>query len=153
MSSIRFIIVGLGLLGLMTIGCDPGTPEVVQAKGNVTINGEPLPNALVSFIPMAEGLDGNHKCIGTTDENGNFTLASYAGMPGAYACINKVTIVDGEAPEEARSMDAEGADRWNEYKASLKNRPIPKEYMSIGQTPVAIEVKVGQTEYNIELER
>ena len=141
---IRSLTVLLMFLGLLSVGCAPSVPEVVSATGTVTINGEPLPNALVSFTPTAEGLDGNHKCTGTTDDQGNFTLKNYAGVAGAYACKNIVTIVDGKAPKEARSMDDGSAEIWNEYKASLKNRPIPKEYKSIGQTPLNIEVTTDQ---------
>lgn len=151
-SNSRCFILGVLICAPYFVGCKPAPPEIVKASGVVSINDEPLPNATVSFVPMAEGLNGSHKSSGTSDAEGKFTLSLYSGE-GVYAGLNKVTIQEGPAPDEARSMDADGAKIWSDYKATLKNRPIPKKYMSIGQTPLAFEVTPDKTEYLIKIKR
>ena len=137
---------------LILCGCGTSLPEVVPATGIVTINGDPLPNATVRFVPMQDGLDGAHTAAGVSDSDGRFRLVSSLG-DGAYACLNKVTIQEGPAPAEARAMSDEGARLWGEYKASLLNRPIPREYMSVGQTPLTFQVTPDKNEYLIKIER
>ena len=138
---------------LLLAGCSESLPEIVQASGTVKINGEPLPHATVKFIPMADGLDGSHVASALTDEDGKFELALYSGSNGVYACENIVTVTEGPAPAEARSMDDDSVNVWNEFKDSLTNRPIPKEYMAIGLTPLKFDVSVDKSDYSIELER
>ncbi len=133
-------------------GCGRSIPEVVQAGGVVKIDGEPLPRAVVSFVPMAEGLDGSHIATGISDENGRFTLSFFSGS-GVYAGLNKVTIRDESAPEGGRAMTDEGARIRQEHKQKLSNRPIPSEYLSVGQTPLSFEVTPDKKEYVIDIKR
>ena len=137
---------------LLLCGCGPTIPEVCQAQGVVKINGEPLPKAVISFVPMAEGLNGSHVASGITDEEGKFTLEFFSG-PGVYAGLNKVTIRDEPAPEGGRELTEEGDRIRKEHKKLLTNRPIPSEYMSVGQTPLAFEVTPDKVEYNIDIKR
>lgn len=135
------------------VGCGPSIPELVPASGRLTINGDPVPHAKVSFIPMADGLDGNHTSSGLTDEDGNFSLEIPTGESGAYACLNKITVRDGPAPAAARSQDPGSAQIWDDFKKSLKNRPIPDDYRSLSGTPLEFTVSGDQAEYNIEITR
>ena len=148
-SVLSVLITGFSLL---CCGCGPALPEVVEAGGVVKINGEPLPRAVVSFVPMAEGLDGSHIASGVSDENGKFTLSFFSG-PGVYAGMNKVTIRDESAPEGGRALTEEGERIRQEHKKLLTNRPIPRQYMSVGQTPLGFEVTPDRTEYLIDIKR
>jgi hypothetical protein len=130
-------------------GCSkPPPPPVVPAEGVVLLNGQPLANAEVQFIPMAPGLGMEYIAVGTTDEQGRFKLTC-KGQPGACACENKVTVTDAPLPERARGNQAEEA----KYSATLKNRPIPEVYATAARTPLTVTVTAGQTEYRVELNR
>ena len=141
----------LGLIILMT-GCGPQFPEVIQAGGAVSINGEPLPNAVVKFIPLSEGLDGTHVAFGTTDDDGKFKLELRTG-PGVYSGKCVVIVQDPDAPDAARALTGEAAGEWKKFKESLANRPIPKKYKSVALSPLNFEVGADKTEFNIDLER
>jgi len=65
--------------GCMGGGADKLQPELGQVNGVVTLDGEPLPNALVDFVPAAAG----HISSGTTDASGGYTLAYDATNAGA----------------------------------------------------------------------
>lgn len=135
----------------LVIGCS-NEPEVIQASGTITINGEPLPKALVSFVPIAEGLDSGHIATGLTDVEGRFELTFFS-KSGVCVGPNKVTIVDEPAPDEAREMTAEGDRLRKEHRDSLLNRPIPPQYQSVGLTPLLFEVTSERNDYKIEIIR
>ena len=49
---------GLGafsLICVLAIGCGSGGPTLGTVTGQVTLDGKPLPNALVTFMPEGEG--------------------------------------------------------------------------------------------------
>ena len=133
-------------------GCGPSVPDIFQASGTCTIDGKPLPNAIVKFIPIADGLNGSHVASGKTDEQGNFVL-SLRSQPGVYGCYNKVIIQDIEAPAEARGMDEESSGNWRAFKASLANRPIPKDFRNLASTPLSFEISSDSSDYKIEITR
>ncbi|WP_435010923.1 carboxypeptidase-like regulatory domain-containing protein [Tundrisphaera lichenicola] len=87
----------LALLGVIGCGGDPyDSVALVPVKGTVTLNGKPMSNAQVSFIPVdtnAVGTPGGD----TTGPEGNYMarFRNRAGLaPGKY----KVTIAPGIAP-------------------------------------------------------
>ena len=45
------LVMGTLFLGLACLGCGPGGPEIASVEGKVTLDGKPLPNAAVVFIP------------------------------------------------------------------------------------------------------
>ena len=69
-------------------GC--GGPKLVPAGGVVTLDGEPVDGALVTFV--AE--DGGHTATGQTDTAGSFTMM-VGGNPGALPGKYKVLVTRG----------------------------------------------------------
>lgn len=138
------------------VGCGGGpNPELLPVSGVVTIDGKPLPNAAVRFVPMEEGLDGNFIASAITDKKGEFSLRLQGKEEiGCVACLCKVTIEDQPMPGKVRSAYGSGnqalIDRYNK---SLKNRPIPTQYKLLRTTPLKYEISAEQTEFNIEIER
>ena len=147
---IALMISALGMVSMS--GCGSGAPPIVPASGTLTINGKPLNNAEIRFVPMAEGLDGNYVASAFSDDDGNFEL-SLPTKPGCCACECKVTIVEGPAPDEARRLDEEKGDSrlMEKFRRSLKNRPIPPAYGRLGTTPFVITVTPDKTTYDLEL--
>jgi len=139
-------------VALALTGCSKTPPTIVPVEGIVTINGQPLPSATVTFVPMVQGFGAEYIATGTTDDKGHFKAVCPAG-PGAGACENRVTVGDAPAPEKARGLSGEAQTELSRYTAGLKNRPIPSDYGTAAKTPLVINVAAGQTEYKLELKR
>jgi hypothetical protein len=80
------------LLGLvLVLGC--GDPKRASVSGSVTLDGKPLPNALVSFQPVGEGqVAPGPGSTGRTDEKGEYTLQVSGGGKGAVVGWHEVKI-------------------------------------------------------------
>jgi len=142
------------LLTLGIIGCGDGqkTAELVPTEVVVTINNQPLPNALVTLTPTAEGYGSSAIAFGVTDEKGRAKLMC-GSKEGACIGTNLVTVADAPPPEDTRGEDAAAQIKGNQYLKGLKNRPIPEKYMSVSKSDLKIEIQKGQTEYTIDLKR
>lgn len=142
-------------VGLATLsGCTPAPPPVIPVSGVLTLNGAPLPHAEIKFVPMQEGLGGNYTASGVTDKNGKFTV-SLPGKtePGCCACECKILVVEGPMPAAAREDSARGMKKGADFRASLKNRPIPSIYDRTGTTPLTVTVGEGNDKFEFDLER
>lgn len=62
-------------------GCSgrSGGPSLTQVSGTVTLDGNPLPNASITFQPVGEG----RPSLGSTDSSGRYTLEYTEGIRGA----------------------------------------------------------------------
>jgi hypothetical protein len=73
-------------------GCGP---EYATVTGRVTLDGEPLPNATVSFMPEDEG---GHPSFGRTEADGSYSLQEThrldGALPGKYT-VRITTYVEG----------------------------------------------------------
>lgn len=149
-------IVLLMSLALLLTGCGKGDPDLTPVSGVVTKNGEPVNRAQVRFVPI-DGELSEFIGAGITDDDGKFTI-KIAGREGDLCCTGqcKVTIREAGIPAEIRgrlegSGGGQGGGALQQYKKSLKNRPIPKDYERLHSTPLLLEVTTEQQEYNIEL--
>jgi hypothetical protein len=83
---------------LLLAGCG-GSAQIVPVSGRVTLDGRPLANATVTFVPVAAaaGKDPLPSSVGTTDENGHYSLVLNSGgqTSGAVAGTHKVIILLG----------------------------------------------------------
>ena len=135
------------------LGCGESTPDIVPARGLVTIKGKPFPKVNVKFIPLAKGLDGSYIASGTTDNDGKFAL-SLPGKDdfGCCACACKVVIEEAPFPDEVKATYNTSKHRiYERYENSLKYRPIPKKYTSLRTTPLKVEVTAENNVHNFEL--
>jgi hypothetical protein len=146
------LVLTLGLLALS--GCTDGkkTPVFTPAEIVVTLNGQPLPKALVTLTPTDSGYGPESVSSGVTDDKGRVKLMAGTNT-GACVGINQVTIDEGPLPEETRSEDPAAQVKASNYLQSLKNRPIPQRYATVATSDVKLEIKEGQTEYKLELTR
>ncbi|MEZ6139253.1 MAG: hypothetical protein R3B84_01660 [Zavarzinella sp.] len=133
-------------------GCNTGEPEIVPVTGTLTLNGKPLAHAEISFVPMQEGLSGHYIATAVTDDQGKFTLKIPKGA-GACAGENKVTVIEGPLPDEARGQSAKAQILASQFTAKLTNRPIPPQYASLAQSPLSVTVTKDQSDYPIDLKR
>lgn len=126
------VIVALSviLIGMVSLpGCGGGgnTPELGEVEGVVTLDGKPLPEAQVDFIPAA-----GRPSMAETDANGKYRLQYTADNEGAIVGPHTVkihTAVDGRV------------DRQEEL--------VPPRYHA--DTELKADVKAGSNEINFDL--
>src|ERR1700724_2573379 len=84
-------LVGMGMLVLA--GCGGGC-QVAAVSGQVTMNGQPLPGAQVTFQPIgSSGEDPGPGSSGITDDQGRYTLKLLTlSKPGAVVGKHRVMI-------------------------------------------------------------
>lgn len=142
----------LCLLALVAVGCQKG-PDMGIVKGQVTMDGEPLANALVTFTPA----EGGPAATGTTDANGQYELLSL-GQKGAVLGQHKVTIttlqetpegIDEEMTEEEYMKMVEEGGGPAAYKDAEITEKIPAKYNT--QSELTAEVTSGENTINFEL--
>ncbi len=79
------------LLATAFAGCGSGgRPEgVAPVSGRISLGGEPLAGAIVTFLPVKQGASTS---LGRTDDEGRFTLLYGGGIQGAQVGQHRVTI-------------------------------------------------------------
>jgi len=131
-------------------GCGQSGPQLGSVRGTVTMDGEALANAVVTFVPEA----GGRPAVGQTDTNGRYELVFAQGQ-GALVGPHKVrvTSVAPQAPavelseEEALAM-AEAAENQPSKQEPFKD-PIPACYNTA--STLVKEVGPGKNVIDLEL--
>ena len=143
------------LLAVAVSGCK-SEPEFAKVSGTVTKNGKPVNSVEVRFVPVDEALT-RYNGFGISDEEGNYTIA-IPGRKDKVCCVGKckVTVREAPMPNELRGKMENSDSRTvmgelKKFKASLKNRPIPKNYQRLHSTPLKPDVSVGEFVFPIEL--
>jgi hypothetical protein len=93
---------------MVAVGCGGGAPPmpsgIVPVTGTVTLDGEPVSGAIVTFVPVqitGGGGAGLGAASGMTDSTGKYSLIGYEGrangtLPGSYRVkISRLTRADG----------------------------------------------------------
>ena len=129
---------GVLALILAATGCG-GTIKPVPVAGTVTLDGKPLADATVRFLPVGEG----HGAFGRTDENGNFKLTTFSTNDGALPGEYKITLsVDEVAKEPVRAAPKGMNPKIQIMQTQMKQgkRPkasvIPAPYLDAARTPL-----------------
>ena len=82
MTRIQFakLALAFSMAGVLLTGCGSGGgPPLGKVSGTITLDGEPLADAAVTFEPIGRGRPSS----GYTDEEGNYTLEYNEGQLGA----------------------------------------------------------------------
>ena len=111
----------LGAIALAGFGCGRSDlPELGTVTGRVTMDGKPLPNALVQFHSESGGRPGT----GITDSDGVYTLTFIDDVKGAIVGPNNVEITtvwpDGEPGPGQREMIQEKYNSATTLKQTVK---------------------------------
>jgi hypothetical protein len=155
-------LVATALLFLVCCGCgNSSSVPLGTVSGQVTLDGKPLPNVSVTFIPVVSAASapagsGGGSSSGITDASGNYELNYQAdGSQGATIGKHKVSVttvrqapaataqMSSDSPEYAQQASGGGdySKQWTE--------PIPEQYNS--KTTLEHEVKSGSNTIDLEL--
>lgn len=126
------------LLLLLTVGCGSSEkgPELVPYSGIVSLDGQPLSDAVITFHPQESGQNG---AFGQTNESGEFTLTS-GKRPGIIPGSYKVTISRIVAKDGATVNPEEGMDIEQLMMSGQASESIPEKYSNLQQTQLTAEI-------------
>jgi len=93
------LLLGVTVAGLSGCGQSSG-PALGQVTGTVTLDGQPLPDAMVSFYPDA----GGRSAHGVTDSSGKFLLRFTGMKDGALVDSHTVKIETGVEMSESETQ-------------------------------------------------
>jgi hypothetical protein len=137
-------------LVVAVFGCG-GKDRLVNVEGVVTLDGQPVDGAIVSFLPDEKG---GRAASGTTARDGSFRLTTYKQDDGALPGDYRVTVTlipaddeeeDGKTKEEtpAREQGEDGKDMMAAMarmaaarQKALEKSPVPAIYRDAGRTPL-----------------
>ena len=102
-------------IGLLGCGGASDQPELGTVSGTVTLDGEPVADAKIQFLPT----EGGRPSFGTSNAEGVFTLNYNAASPGATIGPHIVTITTFKQEELKPGVPG--------YQPGVEER-IPKKY-------------------------
>ena len=126
---------GLSLIVCATlmVGCG-GDPNIGYVSGKITINGEPLEGAYVTFTPTRSEGTGSTS-FGKTASDGTYSMVLSESQEGVYTGENLVRIKTGDVtPDEGRVIEETVPNVYNSKSNLLK------------------EVKSGSNTFDFKLE-
>lgn len=132
--------VAVALCFAICTGCSDGGPELASVTGVVTIDGKPIPNAVLTFVP-----EEGSPSYGQTSRDGHYALMFTDTKQGAMLGTHQVSIeVQRISKEEMAEMKAQGME------VPDKSVEIPKAYRQPGA--LTAEVKRGSNAIDFHLE-
>jgi hypothetical protein len=140
----------LGVVCVFLLGCNSSTITVLPVTGVVTLDGQPLEQAIVTFYPTSgQPLPAG----GHTDSAGKFTLKTIEGpherigaLPGSY----KVVVVKTKALTGRKSDDPGLSSELGPYDMKLE-WITPEKYADHATTELTCEVSAGMTPPQFDL--
>lgn len=147
------MIVTTVMFALTLAGCssapqmDYGTVDLANAGGDVTLNGQPLDGAVVTF----EAPDGQFS-YGQTDASGHYDLQFDSVKKGVTPGKKTVRIstsqkIEGLNAEEG-AVEGESGEEGKPAKKAEPDR-VPQRYNK--KSELSVDVTPGQTDYDFEL--
>jgi hypothetical protein len=133
-------------VGLTALGCGP-KQQFAEVSGVVLLNGKPMPDALVEFLPDQEKGTRGPMSMGTTSAGGRFRLVSSDSdrRGGAVVGFHRVLIQDARSIPKARS----------DFSMDKPPENVPSRvsyvYGKAASTPLRQEVKPGPQEVTLEV--
>lgn len=149
----------LGMLVLclpLTAGCGGGAsgPPLAKVTGVVTLDGNPVEGATISFVPKGEGA----MSLALTDPEGKFAMRTAAGKEGAVVGDHTITVslsvttgggATGSADDLAPPQSFEGGAPAEAPKTLFL---VPEKYGSPTTSGLTVTVPSGGlSDYAVEL--
>ncbi len=138
----RLVFCCLGALALC--GCSRRVP-LGQVDGVVRLDGAPMPDAMVTFIPEDRKLP---QSTGLTDSEGHFHLRCSNGSMGAAIGDHRVIVIDAAMAPSGKGKDDDDLPEGKDAPASR----VPPRYGRADKTPLRQAVEKGSQEVAIEID-
>jgi hypothetical protein len=167
--SFRHASLAVLLLGsLLGAGC--GGRTLGHVEGRVLVDGKPLQNIQVTFVPDIRENTFGPNSSAVTDEEGRYELICEEAdrSPGAVIGVHRVTLVDLDAIKSAplrqppadenarRAGKAKNLPRTANARSSSNpkeraKRRFPAQYTDLARTPLQKQVQSGNQTIDLEL--
>lgn len=122
----------------ITTGCGDSKFKFAPIEGSVTLDGQPITNARVVFMPQSRTDDGEAGPYsgGETDAEGHYSLASTddTPRPGAVVGPHRIVISTKRSHRHPTELDTEVID---------SPETIPAVYTNYRLTPLTFDVPAG----------
>ena len=158
MQNIRLFI--LLIMTLAAVGCgSKGGIKTYYVEGTVTLDGEPLEDALITFIPVTE-TPGSKTAGGKTDASGMYVLTSDSGLAGQGAVAGDYLVTIRKVKITAVPRRGEAAPTAEQLKNPYYQPPAmdsiqtvitPRSYAAATTTPLRATVTKGKNEITFDL--
>ena len=127
---------GILLLAVSLSGCGKSDlPDIGKVSGTVTLDGKPLPDAVLTFQP-----EGARPAYARTDEEGYYEVEYTKGVMGATLGTHRVAI---------SKLEGGGGDQGG-YGAGASKETLPAKYNL--RTTLTFEVKPGKNQADFDLD-
>lgn len=136
---IRSVCVAALLFAAGCQGHDPKAPKLEPVTGVVRLDGDPIKNADVMFLPT----NGNLEASGRSNDDGKYELF-VQGKKGAVAGTYKVTV-----SKRVREDGSEFPDDRSEM--GMGKETMPARYLDRVLTELTAEVAEGENEIDLDL--
>ncbi len=137
MKRTTFTTFGAMILAAACVGCGEKPIEIASVEGTITMDGNPLPEAAVIFIPEMGRPAG-----AVTDENGHYVLTFSRNRKGAMLGLNRVKITT-------------LADPWEDDDGNMiagSPETVPMQYNANTELEFIVEQKLNIANFDISSE-
>lgn len=143
------------IMTLALAGCGPKGANTCLVEGLVTLDGTPLTDALVSFIPVNPLPPDGKTATGYSDASGKYLLTSDGGLPGkgALAGEYKVTVYKVEVKETPGRLRADDPPGSIPQAVITQTTITPEVYKDAKTTTLTATVTKGKNTINLELKK
>lgn len=143
--STRIFIPLLSMVAVQMAGCEQ-RPQMGQVEGTVKLNGQPLAEVEIQFLPDPSLGTRGPRSKGRTDENGHFRLICDDLREGAIVGTHRVFVRDMKPYDAMNHLAKPKAQR----PPMAKDR-IPKRFSDQSTTPLRKTVEPGRQTIDIEI--
>ncbi|MDR2438070.1 MAG: DUF4198 domain-containing protein [Planctomycetaceae bacterium] len=145
-----FVIIFCSVTVLL-IGCsENNTIDTEAVTGTVTLNGQPLDGASVSFSPKVSGQGTS--AAGTTDAQGKYVLQTPLGAAQAGTSQGEYIVLIRKYTQKATGQKIKD-DRGGETEITQPVNTLPTIYADPEKTPFSASVKPGKNTYDFDLKK
>ncbi len=130
-----------------TIGCGSRGLRVEYVEGIVTLDGEPVPEATVTFLPTKE-TPPMEMATGMTDANGAYKLSSVTGQATAGAVAGEYKVLVTKVTTDGNEVEYGAIRSVNAVKYT---HHVPAVYRDSQKTPLTVTVIKGKNNIPLKL--
>ncbi len=143
--------VGLILALAWLPGCGGDNP-LAMVEGVLRLEGRPLDNCLVTFLPEPGNHTAARQFTGLTDQQGRYRLHGEDQQEGVAIGWHRVTILDLSVSTGIRRVDHGTVDaETTDTVPPRRNSRVPERYTSPTSTPWRMEVRPGSQVIDLEI--